>query len=149
MVNVLTFMLTIGKLLKGSLERHGIALITSVEDKDLTASFDPSLMEQVIINLITNSTHALENRKDKKVDLKAYRTEHHITLEVTDNGKGIPEKELREIFIPFFSTKKDGSGIGLSLSKQIISQHGGTIKVTSLLEKGTSFYIQLPYSGSR
>lgn len=148
-VNVSAFMLAVQKLLKGSLERRDIEFSVFIEAEDLTASFDPSLMEQVIINLITNSTHALENREDKKIDFKAYRTEHNITLEVTDNGYGIPEKELREIFIPFFSTKKEGSGIGLSLSKQIISQHGGSIKVTSVLEKGTSFYIQLPDTGSR
>lgn len=148
-VDVPTFISSFAILLKGSLERQGITLITSIGSESMNVSFDPSLMEQVIINLITNSTHALENRNDKRIDLKAYQTEHHVTLEVTDNGKGIPEKELKEIFIPFFSTKKEGSGIGLSLSKQIISQHGGTIKVTSVLERGTSFLIQLPKNDSK
>jgi Signal transduction histidine kinase len=60
-------------------------------------------------------------------------------IEVSDNGKGIPEKELKEIFVPFFSTRKNGSGIGLSLSKQIMSLHGGSIKVQSVFGKGSVF----------
>jgi len=146
LVNVNMFLVAIEKLMKETLQRQEINLVVSVEDKALTGTFDPSLMEQVIINLITNSTHALENLNHKTIRVKAHRHENHLIFEVTDNGKGIAEKELKEIFIPFFSTKKEGSGIGLSLSKQIISQHGGSIKVTSIPEKGTSFYIQLRIS---
>jgi signal transduction histidine kinase len=62
-------------------------------------------------------------------------------VEVSDNGKGIPENELKDIFIPFFSTKKEGSGIGLSLSKQIMSLHHGRISVSSRINEGTSFYL--------
>lgn len=143
LVNVNTFLLAIETLMKETLLRKDIKLTTTVGDPDLRATFDPSLLEQVIINLITNSTHALEDRENKNIEVKGYRRENHVIIEVTDNGKGIPDKELKEIFIPFFSTKKEGSGIGLSLSKQIVSQHGGSIKVTSKQEKGTSFFIQL------
>ncbi len=142
-VNVSAFLINIEKLMKENLERQSITLSVVSEDELLTGNFDPVLLEQVIINLITNSTHALAHRNDKNIQLRAYRHENHLTLEVTDNGKGIPENELNEIFIPFFSTKKEGSGIGLSLSKQIISLHGGRIKVTSKADQSTSFYIQL------
>jgi C4-dicarboxylate-specific signal transduction histidine kinase len=66
-------------------------------------------MEQVIINLITNGAHALEGRPGKRISVKAYPLDSQIVIEVSDNGKGIPEKDLKEIFIPFFSTRKEGS----------------------------------------
>ena len=141
-VNISKFLGSIEKLMQETLQRHDITFSITVEDTKLTATLDPALIEQVVINLVTNSMHALEGRKDKVIQVKGYKQENKVTLEIADNGKGIPEKELKEIFIPFFSTKKEGSGIGLSLSKQIISQHGGTIKVSSVPEKGTSFYIQ-------
>jgi nitrogen fixation/metabolism regulation signal transduction histidine kinase len=142
-VPVRTFLTSIEKLMKESLQRKGVEFSVSVEDENLVAVFDPSLMEQAMINLITNSLHALENVEPKKIQVKAYRRENLITLEVTDNGKGIPEKDMKEIFVPFFSTRKEGSGIGLSLSKQIVSLHGGRITVNSMPAKFTSFFIQL------
>jgi nitrogen fixation/metabolism regulation signal transduction histidine kinase len=138
-----TFLSSIDRLMKESLQRKDINLSISVDDESLTVMLDPSLMEQVIINLLTNSTYALENVKEKSILIKAYKQENHTIIEVTDNGKGIPEKEMKEIFIPFYSTRPDGSGIGLSLSKQIVSQHGGRISVSSISEKYTSFYIRL------
>jgi two-component system, NtrC family, nitrogen regulation sensor histidine kinase NtrY len=102
---------------------------------------DPMLLEQVLINLITNSIHALKETESPRIDLLVYRAENQIIIEVKDNGKGIPKKELSEIFIPFFTTKKEGSGIGLSLSKQIMSLHGGSIRVRSSENIGTSFYL--------
>lgn len=143
-VNVAEFLQTIEKLMKPDLVRQEIALSLSVATDTLQASFDATLLEQVLINLVTNSTHALEGRPGKRIDLRASRVDNHLRLEVADNGKGIPEKELQEIFVPFFSTKKEGSGIGLSLSKQIVSLHGGTLKVASTPGEGTTFYIQLP-----
>lgn len=129
-------------LMHHALTRQDIQLITAVENNALTVMLDPVLIEQVLINLITNSTHALEGRPSRTVVLKAYTADRAPVIEVTDNGKGIPEKELKEIFVPFFSTKKNGSGIGLSLSKQIMSLHGGSIKVTSVPGSGTSFYLR-------
>ncbi len=102
---------------------------------------DPKLVEQVVINLVTNSMQAMEGKANSNIELKGYESNNRIVLEVTDNGKGISEKEIGEIFIPFFSTKKEGSGIGLSLSKQIMSLHSGTIKVKSTPGTGTSFYL--------
>src|SRR5690606_9203708 len=125
-----------------SLARHDIALTISIDPGSLNAQLDRTLIEQVLINLVTNSIHALEGHANPKVSLSAYRTNGMLTIEVHDNGKGIPQKELNEIFVPFFSTKKNGSGIGLSLSKQIVSLHGGTIKVSSKEGKGTSFYLR-------
>jgi signal transduction histidine kinase len=143
LTNINTFLLGIEKLMTESLQRQQIELSLNVPDTALSANFDPALMEQVVINLITNSANALEGRSNKRIALKAYAAESQIVIDVSDNGKGIPEKDLKEIFIPFFSTRKEGSGIGLSLSKQIISQHGGRIKVKSIPDQGTSFSLHL------
>ena len=98
----------------------------------------------MLINLLRNSIHALEEKSEKRVVIHAYIEDRTAVIEVSDNGKGIPEKELKEIFVPFFSTKKNGSGIGLSLSKQIMSLHGGRIRVSSIVNEGTSFYLVFP-----
>lgn len=148
LVNIKLFLTAIEKLMKESLQRKSIDLIMTA-DENLMAMIDPSLMEQVLINLITNSTNALENATHRQILLKGYKQENLIIMEVTDNGKGIPEKELKEIFIPFYSTRKEGSGIGLSLSKQIVSLHGGRIKVNSIPGKCTSFYIQFLSPGEK
>ncbi len=130
------------RLMSDSLSQNGIALSFEVKPGIGSVLLDRSLIEQVLINLLTNSMYALEGRPDPYVHLSAYTTGGSLTIEVRDNGKGIPTKEVSEIFVPFFSTRKGGSGIGLSLSKQIVSLHGGTIKVNSQEGKGTSFYLR-------
>jgi signal transduction histidine kinase len=139
-VPVQAFLENIQNLMHEELVRHEIDLIIDVTE-DLTFKIDPSQIEQVILNLLKNSIHALDNRNVRKLYLRAYQLEQQIIVEVTDTGKGISESEQKEIFIPFFSTKKEGSGIGLSLSKQIMSMHHGRIRVSSRLEEGTSFYL--------
>ena len=140
-VDVKSFLSSIVNLMHEELVRQGIDLTIDVMGDSLTIVIDPSQIEQVIINLLRNSIHALDNRNRKHISLNAYPLEQQIVIEVTDTGKGIPENELKEIFIPFFSTKKEGSGIGLSLSKQIMSLHNGRIRVSSKVEEGTSFYL--------
>jgi two-component system, NtrC family, nitrogen regulation sensor histidine kinase NtrY len=133
---------SVNNLMSHALARNTITVTVSAEE-DMDIMLDPALVEQVIINLVTNSIHAVEGVAAPSIALKGYRNnELQTIIEVTDNGKGIPAKELGEIFVPFFSTKKDGSGIGLSLSKQVMSLHGGTIKVRSVEGEGTSFYLQ-------
>ncbi len=123
------------------LNEKSIDYAVDVSPEDLVIHADPKLIEQVIINLVTNSIQAIDVNSGGSLSLKGYEQNNRTIIEVADNGKGIPKKELNEIFIPFFSTKKEGSGIGLSLSKQIMSLHGGTIKVKSELNIGTSFYL--------
>jgi signal transduction histidine kinase len=123
------------------MQRHRISLAWHVADGNLQAQFDSNLIEQVIINLITNSIYALQQVSEKRIYLQAYQNENCTVIEVTDNGTGIREKEMQDIFIPFFSTKKEGTGIGLSLSKQIMNLHGGSIKVSSEPNQKTSFYL--------
>jgi signal transduction histidine kinase len=105
-------------------------------------SMDRILVEQVLINLISNSILALAGRPDPTIVLSVYNAEGSLIIEVHDNGCGISEKVLGHIFVPFFSTRQQGSGIGLSLSKQIMSSHGGNITVKSILHVETRFFLK-------
>jgi two-component system, NtrC family, nitrogen regulation sensor histidine kinase NtrY len=140
-IHLRAFLDSMSTLLTPDLQRQGITLTTSADDATLAIAGDASLLEQVIINLVSNSTYALQSTQQKQISLRAYSSDRHVIIEVTDNGKGIPPKEINDIFIPFFSTRKEGMGIGLSLSKQIMSLHGGTIRVQSVPGQGASFQL--------
>jgi len=125
-------------LVKPNLNKKGIDLNVST-DSNQVVSLDPKLIEQILINLIKNAEDALINVDSATISLKSFTKGNSNFIEVSDNGIGIPNKELKEIFVPFYTTKKHGSGIGLSLSKQIMQLHNGSIKVSSSVNKGTSF----------
>jgi two-component system, NtrC family, nitrogen regulation sensor histidine kinase NtrY len=131
----------IRNLLDNELKQNNIELVESIEPELLEITADEQLIEQVLINLIKNSIHALENTQDKKkIQLKAYQNKRDkIIFQVIDNGQGIIKEVIDKIFIPFFTTKSTGSGIGLSLSKQIMRLHGGTINVISEPDVETCF----------
>lgn len=100
---------------------------------------DRKLIEQVFINLINNSIHALEGVKNPVIKLSCLVEQERTLIMVSDNGKGIEEKIMNQIFIPFYTTKKNGSGIGLSLSKNILKKHGGNLLVSSEVGLNTTF----------
>lgn len=117
-----------------------IRLDISVYPEDLTVAADKNMIEQVIINLLKNAIQSFEDSEDKQIHLKAFLTEKsRPVISIRDNGTGIDPEALEKIFIPFYTTKKTGSGIGLSLSRQIMRQHGGTLSVKSTVGKGTEF----------
>lgn len=126
-------------LLNEKLENNQINIDLDIEE-DLEIQADKKLIEQVLINLINNSIIALKKTKNKKIKLKAFTRENgKINIQVIDNGEGINKEIIDKIFIPFFSTREKGTGIGLSLSKQIMLSHGGTISVISEPDKGSTF----------
>ncbi|PSL06252.1 sensor histidine kinase [Cecembia rubra] len=127
-------------LLQHQFDNHQIILRTQIEPDELILFGDQNLIEQVLINLIQNAIHAVEDAVMRIITLRAYIDESgKIIIEVSDSGKGIEEEALAKIFIPFFTTKKTGSGIGLSLSKQIMRRHKGNIQVKSKIGEGTTF----------
>jgi len=120
-----------------------ITLTISVYPDDLTITADKNMIEQVMINLIKNAIQAFEDGENKLIELKAYLNEKsRPVISVKDNGTGIDTEAMEKIFIPFFTTKKTGSGIGLSLSRQIMRQHQGTLTVKSTVGKGTEFFMR-------
>ncbi len=127
-------------LLHHQIENQKITLNKELNPNELVLFGDQTQIEQVLINLTQNAIHALEDAEEKIINLRAYIDEAgKIILEVSDTGKGIEEEALGKIFIPFFTTKKKGSGIGLSLSKQIMRRHKGNIQVNSSPGQGTTF----------
>lgn len=127
-------------LLQHQIESENIQVIRELEPEELILFGDQTQIEQVLINLTQNAIQAVEDSDKKIIRLRAYIDEAgKIIIEVCDTGKGIEEEALGKIFIPFFTTKKKGSGIGLSLSKQIMRRHKGNIQVKSTLGEGTTF----------
>jgi len=122
-------------------DKH-ISISVSVVPEDLTINVDKSMIEQVLINLIKNAIQAFDKEETKNIHLSGFLEEDTPAIVVRDNGSGIDEEALEKIFIPFFSTKKTGSGIGLSLSKQIMRKHEGRISVKSKLGEGTEFSLR-------
>jgi nitrogen fixation/metabolism regulation signal transduction histidine kinase len=104
---------------------------------------DADQLSMVLINLVKNAKEALNHTNNGVIKIKTYTQNQLVFIEVIDNGPGIEPEALEDIFIPFFTTKENGSGIGLSLSRQIIQQHGGSIKVFSEPGKGCRFVVML------
>lgn len=130
------------QLMQPTLEQKSIELETILKDTDLTVEADINLLEQVLINLVVNAIEAVKDKTDPRIVLTGYISNNRKTvIKVADNGSGMPAELLDKIFIPFFSTKKSGSGIGLSLSKQIMMLHKGNIQVQSADGEGTAFLL--------
>lgn len=122
----------IEKLMEEEIRKCGIGFRSEVEPESLEFTVDDQLIEQVLINLLKNSIHALNHIPNGNIRLLAYMNKRgRITVQVIDNGPGILKDVLDKIFIPFFTTKPSGSGIGLSLSKQILRLHNATITAHS------------------
>ncbi|MTI41842.1 sensor histidine kinase [Fulvivirga lutimaris] len=130
-------------LLKKEIESNDVKASINVDPPSMTINADKELIEQVLINLIKNATQAFDEQTNKLVEVKAYFDEKsRPIISVKDNGNGIDDEALQKIFIPFFTTKKSGSGIGLSLSRQIMRQHQGMLGVKSKVDEGTEFFLR-------
>ncbi|WP_426061024.1 sensor histidine kinase [Hymenobacter sp. B1770] len=130
-------------LMTPQLAETSIELLTSVEPVDLCMQADSRLMEQVLINLVLNAAYAVRERPQPRIELRAQQQEDgRVVLDVGDNGTGITPDVLDSIFIPFFTTRRGGTGIGLSLAKQIMHLHKGSIKVQSVPGQGTDFRLE-------
>lgn len=131
-------------LMQNHMESNRIQYSASIYPETLEITADPELMEQVLINLVLNAVQANENRPFAWIELRAGNDERGRTfLQVADNGPGIMKEVMEKIFIPFFTTKREGSGIGLSLSRQIMRLHNGTISVQSEPDVETVFTLKL------
>jgi two-component system nitrogen regulation sensor histidine kinase NtrY len=141
--NVRTLLEETALLHRKELNEKNIQLKIQIYPEDLTVMADRSMVEQVLINLVKNAIQSFEEQEDKVIELKASLTEKFKpVIAIKDNGTGIDPEALEKIFIPFFTTKKNGSGIGLSLSRQIMRQHQGTLTVKTTPGKGTEFFMR-------
>jgi nitrogen fixation/metabolism regulation signal transduction histidine kinase len=130
------------KILMESSISNNIKIIASVYPEDITIVADPAQIEQILINLIKNAIEALSGKKNGIIHLKAFYADDGILIQVEDNGIGISSNIIEDIFVPFYTTKENGSGIGLSLSKQIMQNHDGTISVNSATNRGSKFTLK-------
>ena len=130
----------ISQLMLPSLSQKGIELEVILKDPLMDINADSSLMEQIMINLILNAVEAVKEKPQPRIILSAaLNVDKRPVLKVSDNGIGITDEVMDKIFIPFFSTRKNGNGIGLSLCKQIMMLHRGNIQVQSVPGEGTCF----------
>jgi nitrogen fixation/metabolism regulation signal transduction histidine kinase len=133
---------SLSQLMQPTLDQKNIDLQVVLKDTALVLEADTSLIEQVLINLVVNAIEAVKDSPDAKIVLSAtVDAKNRVVIKVADNGTGMPPEMRDKIFIPFFSTKKTGSGIGLSLCKQIMMLHKGNIQVYSEEGKGTSMML--------
>ena len=129
-------------LMGNKFSERGIVVNVSVEDIPLVA--DPGLMEHVLINLLLNAMEAVAHTTGPRIEIRASRNaEGHVAIYIRDNGEGIDDATAEKIFVPFFTTRENGSGIGLALTKQILHLHHADIHFTSEKGKGTEFVIVL------
>ena len=128
--------------MKQQLKKSTIEFSSSCSSDYLTVQADAEMIEQVLINLVKNAMESLSQNGSGKIELKGRYDGQNILIEVADNGPGIIPEAINRIFVPFFTTKKTGSGIGLALSRQIMQMHNGALTVESQPEVKTVFTLR-------
>ena len=131
------------ELLSGDFKESNIIFTLTCEPKTIYMKGDENQLSQVLLNLLKNSMQALEGKEKGRISIHALQDEH-ISIDIADNGPGIPPELQEKIFIPFFTTKSEGSGIGLSLCKQIIRLHDGHLTIQESNPGKTIFHIDMP-----
>jgi len=143
-VSILLLVQRLLNLLEADFEEARIDVSLQSSDDLVAIQADVALLEQVLINILKNAIEAAPRNGSGKIVIKLQKEADHIIIRIADNGQGIQAETLDKIFIPFFTTKERGTGIGLSLSRQIIKLHHGTIRVHSVRGEGAEFTIELP-----
>jgi len=129
-------------LMKPVFRKRRIDILWEGKEKSFVCRLDVNQIKRVIINVLLNSVEAIES--DGIVSIKVGMDKEYLRLIVSDTGRGIEPENIKKVFEPYFTTKREGSGIGLSLSKSIIEEHGGKIKIRSIRGRGTEVEIYLP-----
>lgn len=140
----------IARILETQAKERGMAISREFSDSLPKVWIDREQMKQVFMNLILNAIQAMRDggsivlatRLSAKNETEL--TREYVQIEVRDNGVGIPPQDLEQIFDPFFTSKDEGSGLGLAVSHQIVQEHGGFVTVNSTVGKGTSFFVHVP-----
>lgn len=143
LVNIRDRIVSLSNLFYEKFRISGIEFSLICSEKKVDLNVDPVLLDQIIINLLTNSIQAVQGKAEKLITLRIGRNEEErVFIDIEDNGCGIEKDIQNEIFVPFFTTKENGSGVGLSLSRQLMRLHGGTISFKSVPNKQTLFRLQ-------
>jgi len=129
------------QLFKEEAEEQLTGISIDCPQDDLEISMDAKMIEQVLINLVKNAMEAVKDQSSRSIILSAGRNQKEAIISVEDTGSGIPLDQMESIFVPFFSTRESGTGIGLSFSQHIMRMHGGQIRVSSTPDKGSVFQL--------
>jgi PAS domain S-box-containing protein len=128
-----------------AMRKSGVKISSSLGADLPQCYIDPNLIEEVVLNLITNAAEAMKhNDGDKLIEIASGAQEDHISVRISDSGPGVPVELRTKVFEPFYTTKKSGTGIGLSLCHRIITDHGGSLMIETSKWSGAEFIIKLP-----
>lgn len=130
-------------IIEATAEKHGVNIYKDYTI-DFTLNLDVDLIKSCLLNIITNALHAMKNSEIKNLFIKTELIEDNLVIKIADTGCGVPEEFMDKIFEPFFSTKKEGLGLGLSLAKKVIEEHGGRIEFSSKTGHGSEVKIYIP-----
>jgi len=134
-------LIRVAHLFKEDAEKQEISITLNYPESKLELSMDAQMIEQVLINLVKNAMEALKEQTSRLIAISAREERDELILSVKDTGSGIPGDQMESIFVPFFSTRESGTGIGLSFSQHIMRMHGGQIRVSSIPGKGSEFQL--------
>ena len=140
-IELQSFIEEIHSLFRTDFDTRKIKFLSEIEPDDQMLRADRNLLQQVMINLVRNGMDALENMNNPELIIRSQIEKGSIRISITDNGDGIDQGILDEVFVPFYTTKPQGSGIGLSLARQVMRMHGGNIWITSRKGEGTTVYL--------
>lgn len=143
-INPAAFLADIDRLIGADLRERGIDFAVEPVTAGWHVRADHALLEQAVLNLIKNAADAVADTSEARIRLACTRTGGLVTIAVSDNGVGVPEDQLEEIFVPFFTTKSEGAGIGLPFSRQIALAHGGRLTARRDRADVTTFDLVLP-----
>lgn len=132
------------ELLTGDFKENNITFTLICQPETIYMKGDENQLSQVLLNLLKNSIQALDGQEDGKICIRAQQNEHTTIIDITDNGPGIPSELQEKVFIPFFTTKSEGTGIGLSLCKQIVRYHDGHLTIQESQPGKTVLHINIP-----
>ena len=122
---------------------ENVTIDTEIHPENVKVFADPNMLGQVLLNIMKNAIQAMQGKENSKLHVRVEAAANQTQIKITDNGPGIEPEILNEIFVPFFTTKTEGTGIGLSIARQIMRTHGGNIKVSSIPGKETTFTLSL------
>jgi C4-dicarboxylate-specific signal transduction histidine kinase len=131
-------------LIRDDFEKKGIVIETSIDNGVKSVRADPRALQQVFLNVLTNAMDAVNGRRDPMIRVIVHGSDGVVRIRVQDNGIGIPEKSLKNLFKPFYTTKEQGSGLGLVIVKKMLANMSGTIDIESQKDAGTVVNISIP-----
>jgi nitrogen fixation/metabolism regulation signal transduction histidine kinase len=134
----------IDRLLAPTFRDRCVAYRSSVSPADLACVADPQLLEQAVINLLRNAADAVAGAREPRIEVTCELSDGRMVMAIADNGAGVPEARREQIFVPFFTTKAGGSGIGLNLARHVVLGHGGQLDVRANAPRGAVFTVTLP-----